>query len=71
MDKILSKETNKLEIDVYINGQILLELIPKEVIINIVGELERDVANNFDKKTVKKNIKKLLTNNFSEDIMKL
>lgn len=58
MDKILSKETNKLEIDVYINGQILLELIPKEVIINIVGELERDVANNFDKKTVKKNIKK-------------
>lgn len=71
MDKILSKETNKLEIDVYINGQILLELIPKEVIINIVGELERDVANNFDKKTVKKNIKKLLTNNFSEDIIKL
>lgn len=58
MDKILSKETNKLEIDVYINGQILLELIPKEVITNIVGELERDVANNFDKKTVKKNIKK-------------
>lgn len=60
MDKILSKETNKLEIDVYINGQILLELIPKEVIINIVGELERDVANNFDKKTVKKNIKKAI-----------
>ncbi len=60
MDKILSKETNKLELDVYINGQILLELIPKEVIINIVGELERDVANNFDKKTVKKNIKKAI-----------
>ena len=60
MDKILSKETNKLEIDVYINGQILLELIPKEVISNIVGELEKDVANNFDKKTVKKNIKKAI-----------
>lgn len=60
MDKILSKEINKLEIDVYINGQILLELIPKEVIINIVGELERDVANNFDKKTAKKNIKKAI-----------
>ena len=58
MDKILSKETNKLEIDVYINGQILLELIPKEVIINIVGELERDVANNFDKKIDKKAIDK-------------
>ena len=60
MDKILSKETNKLDIDVYINGQILLELIPKEVISNIVGELEKDVANNFDKKTVKKNIKKAI-----------
>lgn len=60
MDKILSKETNKLDIDVYINGQILLELIPKEVIINIVGELERDVANNFDKKAAKKNIKKAI-----------
>lgn len=60
MDKILSKETNKLEIDVYINGQILLELIPKEVIINIVGELERDVANNFDKKIDRKNIKKAI-----------
>lgn len=48
MDKILSKETNKLEIEVYINGQILLELIPKEVMANIVGELERDISVNIE-----------------------
>lgn len=57
MEKIIEKTNNKLSLDIFINGQILLELIPKEVLLNIVAELEKDISVRFDKKTRKKNKK--------------
>lgn len=54
MEKILNKEENKLGVDVFIDGNIIFDLIPKEVMNNIVAELERDVSKKYEKKNGKK-----------------
>lgn len=54
MEKILKKEENKLGVDVFIDGNIIFDLIPKEVMNNIVAELERDVSKKYEKKNGKK-----------------
>lgn len=60
MEKILNKEENKLGMDVFIDGRIIFDLIPKEVLNNIVAELERDVSKKYEKK--RKRIVKNLSN---------
>lgn len=54
MEKIFNKEENKLGLDVYIDGKIIFDLIPKEVLSNIITELERDVSIKFEKRNKRK-----------------
>lgn len=54
MEKIFNKEENKLGLEVYIDGKIMFDLIPKEVLSNIVAELERDVSIKFEKRNKRK-----------------
>lgn len=54
MEKIFNKEENKLGLEVYIDGKIMFALIPKEVLSNIVAELERDVSIKFEKRNKRK-----------------
>lgn len=54
MEKILNKEENKLAMDVFIDGRIIFDFIPEEVLNNIITELEREISKEYEKKKKRK-----------------
>lgn len=50
MEKVLSKEQNELNADVYINGHINVKRMPDAILKALLAGLETDIAAYYDKK---------------------
>lgn len=54
MEKIISRDENSLNLDVYINGWVDINLIPKEILESLVANLERDISESYKRSVAKK-----------------
>lgn len=54
MEKIISKESNSLGIDIFINGKIDVLALPKGLLESIAMLMETEIINDLEKKRQKK-----------------